>query len=65
MEPRTLNTIDDLFFDEDNIYCNLGRDDDGSEYLHGYCIKIPDDGLLQKTHHIINFANNPDLLLTV
>lgn len=65
MEPRTIETIDDLFFDEDNIYCNLGRDDDGGEYLHGYCIKIPDDGLLEPYTPYNNFRNNPDLLLTV
>ena len=63
--PRTVKTFDDLFFDENNIYCNLGRGDDGSEYIHGYCIKIPDDGILPENTPYNQFTNSSELLLTV
>lgn len=60
---RTINTFDDLFFDESNIYCNLGRGDDGSEYLHGYCMKIPDNGLLPEGVPFNSLGNTERVLL--
>jgi hypothetical protein len=61
---RSINNFEDLFFDESNIYCNLGRGDDGSEYIHGYCLKIPDDGLLPENVPFNVLGNDSKFLLT-
>lgn len=61
--PRSINNFEDLFFDESNIYCNLGRGDDGSEYIHGYCLKIPDTGLLPEGVPFNILGNDSKFLL--
>lgn len=62
-QQRSINTIDDLFFDENNIYCNMGTSDDGSQYVHGYCLKIPDSGILPEDHNYNSLGNDERFLL--
>ena len=64
MSERKIHSIEDLFFDEDNIYCNLGTDDDGGDYLHGYCVKIGDDGIIPEENYN-SVGNDDDVRLTV
>lgn len=56
---RIIKTIDDLFFDENNIYCNMGTADDGTNYLHGYYNKISDNGLIPENTNY-NFIGNSE-----
>jgi hypothetical protein len=60
---RTVETIDDLFFDEDNIYCNMGTADDGTDYVHGYCARIGDDGLIPEQTNYNRLGNSEDVRL--
>jgi hypothetical protein len=60
---RIINSIDDLFFDENNIYCNMGTADDGTNYVHGYYAKINDDGLIPDNHNYNSVGNSEDVRL--
>jgi len=64
MSERKIHSIEDLFFYEDNIYCNLGTDDDGGDYLHGYCVKIGDDGIIPEENYN-SVGNDDNIRLTV
>ena len=64
-DVRTIETVEDLFFDENNIYCNMGTADDGTNYVHGYYNKIGDDGLIPDNTNYNQLCNGEDMRLVL